>query len=228
MNSTLQTSHEAGHEELVEGSVRKTILGGSLAEGFLSGIALVLTLIGLSGIYAGYMLPIATIAIGVAFLVEGLAISTRFSRLLAETSKDRLERTEFSAGLTSSFLGGTAGVVLGILSLIGVYPMVLIPVALVVFGITLMLNSGLTARLNTLESGSSEESRSFKRIAHEAMAASAGGELMLGLGGVALGVIALSGILGVTLSLVGMLIISVSAFVTGAASTSRMLSLTRR
>jgi hypothetical protein len=228
MNSTLQTTHEAGHEELVENSVRRTILSGSVAEGFLSGIALVLTLIGLSGIYAGYMLPIATIAIGAAFLVEGKAISSRFSRLLAETSKDRLERTEFNAGLTSEFLGGSAGVVLGVVSLLNVYPMVLVAVALVVFGITLMLSSGLTVRLNTLESESGEESRRFKRIAHEAMTASAGGELMLGLGGVVLGIIALSGILALTLNLVGMLIISVSAFVTGAAATTRMISLTRR
>lgn len=228
MNSTLQTTHEAGHEELVESSVRRTVLSGSLAEGFLSGIALVLTLIGLSGIYAGYMLPIATIALGAAFLVEGVAVSSRFSRLLAETSKDRLERTEFNVGLTSEFLGGAAGVVLGILSLLNVYRMVLVSAALVVFGITLMMNSGLTVRLNTLESESSEESRRFKRIAHEAMTASAGGELMLGFGGIALGIIALSGILTVTLALVGLLIISISAFVTGAAATTRMLSLTRR
>ena len=228
MNSTLQTMHEAENLEPVENSVRKTVLGGSIAEGFLSGVALVLTLIGLSGIYAAYMLPIATIAIGAAFLVEGVAISSRFSRLLAETSRDRLERAEFSAGLTSEFLGGAAGLVLGVLSLLGVYTMVLIPVALIVFGVTLLLNSGLTARLNALESEASDESRRFKKIAHEAMTASAGSELMLGIGGVALGIIAISGILVATLSLVGMLIISVSAFATGAAATTRMLSVSRR
>lgn len=228
MNSTLQTMHEAEHVETVSNSDRKTVLSGSLAEGFLSGIALVLTLIGLSGIYASYMLPIAAIAIGAAFLVEGVAISSRFSRLLAESSRDRLERAEFSAGLTSEFLGGAAGVVLGVLSLLGVYPMVLVPVALIVFGVTLLLNSGLTSRLNALESESSDESRRFKRIAHEAMTASAGSELMLGIGGVALGIIAISGILVATLSLVGMLVISASAFLTGAAGTTRMLSISRR
>lgn len=228
MNSTLQTMHEAEHVELVEGSVRKTVLGGSLAEGVMSGIALVLTLIGLSGIYPMFMLPIATIAIGAAFLIEGVAISSRFARLLAETSRDRLERAEFSAGLTSQYLGGAAGVVLGILSLLGVYPMVLVPVALIVFGATLLLSSGLTSRLNALETESSDESRRFKRVAHEAMTASAGGELMLGLGGATLGIIALAGILAGTLSLVGMLIISASALVTGAAGTTRMLSLSRR
>ena len=130
--------------------------------------------------------------------------------------------------MTSEFLGGAAGVVLGVLSLLGVYTMVLIPVALIVFGVTLLLNSGLTARLNALESEASDESRRFKKIAHEAMTASAGSELMLGIGGVALGIIAISGILVATLSLVGMLIISVSAFATGAAATTRMLSVSRR
>lgn len=228
MNSTLQTVHEAEHLEPVEKGVRRTVLGGSIAEGFFSGVALVLAIIGLSGIYSLYMLPIATIALGVAFLIEGVAIGSRFTRLLTETSRDRLERAEFSAGLTSEFLGGAAGVTLGILSLLGVYPTVLIPIALIVFGMTLLLSSGLTARLNALETESSEESRRFKRIAHEAMTASAGTELMLGVGGVALGIIALSGILATALGLVGMLVISVSAFVTGAAGTARMLSVSRR
>jgi hypothetical protein len=228
MNSTLQTVHEAGHEARVESGALRAVMSGSLAEGVLSGIALVLTLIGLSGIYAAYMLPIAVIALGTAFLVEGMAITARYSRLLAETSKDRLERTEFSAGLTSEFLGGATGVVLGILSLLNIYPMVLSPVALLVFGATLMLSSGLTTRLNSLETESGEEGRRFRRIAHEAMTASAGAEFMLGLGGLVLGIIALSGILAATLSLVGMLVISVSAFVTGAAVTTRMISLSRR
>ena len=228
MNSTLQTVHEAEHLEPVEKGVRRTVLGGSIAEGFFSGVALVLAIIGLSGIYAVYMLPIATIALGVAFLIEGAAIGSRFRKLLAETSRDRLERAEFGAGLTSEFLGGAAGVTLGILSLLGVYPMVLIAIALIVFGMTLLLSSGLTARLNALESESSEESRRFKKIAHEAMTASVGTELMLGVGGVALGIIAISGILVTTLSLVGMLVIGVSAFVTGAAGTARMLSVSRR
>jgi hypothetical protein len=205
----------------------KTVLGGSLAEGIVGGATIVLALIGLSNMYPSYMIPIATIAMGAAFLLEGGAISVRFSKLLSETSKDRLDEAEFGMGLTSEFVGGIAGVVLGILALVGLYPMVLVPVAVLVFGATLMFSSGATVRLDALELEGLEGSR-FKRISHEAVKASAGVEFLLGLSAVILGIIALVGTVPATLSLVALLIVGVSTFVTGAAVSTRMLSLFRK
>ncbi len=204
------------------------VLGGSLAEGIVGGATIVLALIGLSGIMPEWMLPIATIAMGAAFVIEGGAISVRFSRLLAETSKDRLDEAELGVGVTSEFLGGAAGIVLGILSLLKLYPMILVPVSVLVYGSVLMLSSGMTVRLNALELEGSTGATRFNRIAHEAMSAAAGVDFLLGLAAVILGIIALTGTFAGTLSLVALLIVGVSGFVTGAAVTARMMSLFRR
>ncbi len=205
----------------------KLVLGGSLAEGIVGGATIVLALIGLSGILPEWMLPIATIAMGAAFVIEGGAISVRFSKLLSETSRDRLDEAELGVGLTSEFLGGAAGIILGILALLRLYPMILVPVAVLAFGSVLMLSSGMTVRLNALEIEGSAESTRYKKIAHEALSAAAGVEFLLGLAAVILGIIALTGTFAGTLSLVALLIIGVSGFVTGAAVTARMLSLFR-
>jgi hypothetical protein len=225
MTVTQQTFHEQLTEERKSA---KTVLGGSLAEGIVAGGVIVLTLLGLSSIMPNIVLAIAVIAMGAAFMIEGGAISVRFSQLLMETSKNRFEKAELGAGVTAEFLGGITGVVLGILSLLGLYPLVLVPVAVIVFGCTLLFGSGVTARLNVIELEGTDESATFKKIAHEAVSAAAGVEFLLGLGAGILGIIALVGTYGITLSLVAMLVIGITGFVNGAAITGRMASIFRR
>jgi hypothetical protein len=223
MNSTLTTQplDEVRKSE-------KTVLGGSLAEGIASGAAFVLTLIGLSGISPTMLLPVAVIVMGAAFLLEGGAISMRFSKLLSETSTSRFDESELGVGVTSEFLGGVAGIILGILALLRLSPMILVPAAVIVYGSTLMLSSGMTARLNALEFEGAGETTRFRKIAHEAMTAAAGVEFLLGLGAAVLGIIAVVGVYGTVLSLVALLAVAISGFVTGTAVTTRMVSLMRR
>ncbi len=206
----------------------KTLVGGSLAESVAAGGTIVLTLIALSNIIPDLLTPIAVLAMGAAFLVEGGAISMRFSSLLAETRRDRLDNAEVGLGVTSEFLGGVAGVVLGILSLLKLAPMILLPIAVIVYGMTLMLSSGTTVRLNALELEGTGETERFKKVAHEALKAAAGVELLLGLSSVILGIIALAGTRPETLTQVATLIVGISGFVTGAAITARMVSVFRR
>ncbi len=215
-----------GHAEELKSA--KLVLGGSLSEGIAGGAVVVLTLLGLSGIMPAMMLPIAVIVMGAAFLLEGGAVSTRFTKLIAETSKDRLDSAELGVGMTSEFVGGIAGLVLGILSLLKLYPMYLVPVAVIVYGGTLMFSSGVTVRLNAFELEGADQNSRFVRIAHEAMNAAAGVEFLLGLSTVVLGIIALTGIYTVVLSLVALLVAGVTEFITGAAVTSRMLSIFQR
>ncbi len=215
-----------GHAEELKSA--KFVLGGSLSEGIAGGAVVVLTLLGLSGIMPATMLPIAVIVMGAAFLLEGGAVSTRFSKLISETGKDRLDSAELGVGMTSEFVGGIAGLVLGILSLLKLYPMYLVPVAVIVYGGTLMFSSGMTVRLNAFELEGAEQNTRFVRIAHEAMNAAAGVEFLLGLSVVVLGIIALTGIYTAVLSLVALLVAGVTEFITGAAVTSRMLSIFQR
>jgi hypothetical protein len=223
MNSTLTTQplDEVRKSE-------KTVFGGSLAEGIASGAAIVLTLVALSGIAPEMLLSVAVIVMGAAFLLEGGAISIRFSKLLAETSTSRFDEAELGVGVTSEFLGGVAGIILGILSLLRIAPMVLVPAAVIVYASTLMMSSGMTMRLNALELEGAGETTRFRKIAHEAMTAAAGVEFLLGLAAAILGIIAVVGVYGTVLSLVALLAIGVSGFVTGTAVTARMVSLMRR
>jgi hypothetical protein len=205
----------------------RTVMGGSLAEGISSMAAIILAIIGLAGFFPMMLPAIATIVMAAAFLLEGGAITMRYSKLLSETSKDRLDAVEFGTGLTSEFLGGVAGGILGILALLGLYPMILVSIAVIVYGATLMLSSGLTMRLNTLAIEGSEETSRFKRIAREATRAAAGVDFLLGLAAIILGIIALTGTLSVTLSLVALLLVGFSGLFTGAAIGTRMASLFR-
>jgi hypothetical protein len=215
-----------GHTEEITSA--KTVLSGSLAEGVAGGAVVVLTLLGLSGIMPALMLALATIVMAAAFLLQGEAVSLRFSKLLAETSKNRLEEAEFGMGLTSEVVGGIAGLVLGILALLGLYPMYLVPVAIIVYGGALMFSSGMTVRLNALELEGIEETPRFKRITHEAVKTAAGVEFLLGLSAVVLGIIALAGTNAAILSLVALLVVGVSGFFTGAAVTTRMFNVFQR
>lgn len=211
-----------------ERKLTKTVLGESIAESILGGLTIVLALVGLSGIWPLYMLPIAIIAMGAGFFLEGTAITMRFSRLISESTQERAGEHQFGLAISSEFIGGIAVVVLGILSLIGVAPMVLAPVAVIIFGSILMLSSGFKVRFNALEFEHAEYPDRFKRIAEEAMIATAGVEFVLGLSVAILGIIAITGISVLTLSLVGLLLVGITGFVTGAALSARMAALVRK
>lgn len=204
-----------------------TVFGGSLAESVAAGATVVLALIALSGIMVETILPVAVLLMGIAFLLEGGALSMRFSKLLVDASNDRLDKAELGVGVTSEFVGGAAGVIFGVLSLARLSLMTLLPVAVLVYGITLILSSGIAVRLNTLELEGSSASARFKEIAHVATTAAAGVEFVLGLSAVILGIIALSLPYNYTLSVVAMLIIGISGVVTGSAVSARMSSLFR-
>lgn len=208
----------------------KTVLGEGVAESILGGATIVLVLLGLSGVMPLTLLSIAVIAMGAGFLLEGAAISMRFSKLLSESAATR-ERTaegQLGVGLSAEFVGGIAGVILGILALIGISPLVLASTAVIVFGSILMLSSGFKVRFNALEFETIDRTTRFKKIAQEAMIATAGVEFILGLSVAILGILAVTGVYSLTLGLVGLLIIGITGFITGTALSARMLTLSRK
>ncbi len=223
-NVTLQ---QHGMELTEERKSVRTVLAGTIAEGVAGGAVVILSIAGLAHISSFLTLYIATIAMGAALLFEGGAISLRFSKLLKETHAGRLQEAELGVGVTAEFLGGVAGIVLGVLSLAAQAPMVLIPVAVIVFGATLILGSGVTVRLNALELEGPAESARLKRITHEAVTAAAGVQLLIGLAAIVLGIVALIGTSPLVLSLVALLVVGVSGSLDAAAITARMASLYR-
>ncbi len=214
-----------GTSYLGQDASAKIVRGGSVGEGVAGVAALILAILGLLHIIPHMLLPIATIILGIAFLLEGGAIASRFASLLNETAKGRFETSELSVGLTTELIGGLAAIILGILSLLNIAPAVLMPVAAIVFGATLLFGSGVTARLNHLREPKSDEYQAFREVAREAVGVATGVRIFLGLSTVVLGIIGLAGGNWMVMSFVSILCVSASDVTSGTALTARMLGM---
>ncbi len=211
---------ETYREEIGE----RYLKGGSLAEGIAGGAGVALSIIGLAGILPHYMIPVSTIALGIAFVFEGGAVARKFARLLGETPKGWFDVSGIGSGLTAEVVGGITGIILGILTLLNVTPTILMPAAAIVFGGTLVFSSGISARLDELIIGRMGEDAIFKDVAREAVMASAGVSLLFGVTAVTLGILAIVGLSPAILNLVALLGIGLSNLLSGAAISTRMLS----
>ncbi|KYF47762.1 hypothetical protein BE08_32050 [Sorangium cellulosum] len=221
----------------------RVLLGGSLAEVVCGAATVVLAILALTGTLQGYLIPIATIVLGVALLAHGSAVAARVLgvALLAHGSAvaARLRdisagtgaagwdsRAELGGGTGAELIGGAAGVVLGILALVGIAPTVLLPVAVIVFGGALLLGGGVTADLGTIEAPGAHE-RLGEMSRHASVAAS-GLQTLVGAGAVVLGILALVGIDPVVLTLVGLLALGSAVVLSGTTVSGRMASILRR
>ncbi len=225
MNTTTQQAYHGDMPQ--ETLTAKTVRSGSLAEGIAGGAGIVLAIIGLANILPHVMIPISTIALGAALLFEGGAVTARFTDLLEKMGTGRVEISELGVGLTTELVGGLAGIVMGILALLNVSPTVLLPVAAIVFGVTLLFGSTVTARLNSLHISRSGEHEAFREVAQEAVSAAAGVQLLLGLVAITLGILALVGMSPVVMNLIALLCIGFSDLLSGTALSARMLSMVR-
>ena len=154
------------------------LLGSTVIEALGGAVALVLSILGLAGMMPMYMLAISAIALGVALVVRGVAVSTRFWGLVKETGSS----VELGGEITAEFIAGAVGIVLGILALLGIIPLLLISASVLVFGSALVLGSGVTSRLNYFEFGRRESLEPSHGFAHHAPVLPVGGaQLLVGL-----------------------------------------------
>jgi hypothetical protein len=218
-------AHPHIHEEKLSAEV---ILGGALAETITGAGVVVVSIIGLAGFMPMIMLPIAIMGLGLSFLFEGGAVSSRLSNLLSEASEGRVDIAELGGGLSSEFVAGFGGITLGILSLVGVVPMVLVPIAAIAYGGALVIGSGVKFRVNHLTINDRNEHRLVREVAREALIAASGVEILVGMGAIALGILGILRILTVELSLVAILSVGGIVLFSGTALGGRMLSLFRR
>jgi hypothetical protein len=169
----------------------------------------VLAIIGLAGGLPSAMMSIATIVLGGAILLDAMAIGGRYERLVRDTwgVEGRTSKVQVGSGLSAEALAGIAGVVLGILALLGIMPETLCAVALIVFGGGLMLGSMARGRFNSTSAAhyAGAVSSTAMRAFEEATTVAAGGDVLIGIGAVVLGILALLGIYPLTLVLVGFL-----------------------
>ena len=204
----------------------KVIATGTLAEGIAGAGAMVLAILGLVGILPLLMLYVATIAVGAALLFEGGAVSGRVATMLGSENRSRAELAEIGTGMSAEFLAGVAGVVLGVLALLGIAPITLVSIAAIVYGGALVLGSSATARINSLTFNRYEGSTA-RAAAQEAIVAASGVQILVGIGAIVLGIMSLIGILPLTLLLVSMLMLGFADILSGGAIGGRVLSIFR-
>ncbi len=213
-----------GQQENVHTSTEKVAAGASITEGLVGLGAVALAIIGLAHILPVLLASISTIARGAAFVFEAGTVGARFSALTPDFRGTTSSRSWSSWGtMTAGFLAGCAGIALGILALLGIDPMVLIPIAAIVFGAALVMDSGVRVRLSALECENAGYRGMSQDVAREAASASAGIQVMVGLGGITLGILAIIGISPLTLSLVALLGVGCAVLVAGSLISSKML-----
>lgn len=182
----------------VQGSVSESILGGiatgSVTEGIGAIGAIILAIIGLAGIYTNIMAAIATIIVGAVILMDGGLVGLAGHRLHTQ-SVNASQARQLGSGVTAGFFGGLTGIVLGILALFRPMPGTLLAVAVLVFGAAFLLG---ISRLNWLYQVQAPD-------VTRAAAATGSGGLLVGLAAVVLGILAIIGLVPMTLILVGLL-----------------------
>jgi hypothetical protein len=164
--------------------------------------AVVLSILGIVGLLPNDLAAIAVIGLGVLLLFEGANVGLRYTELLYEagaTSKSRV--AEVTRGIMTEFLGGVAGIVLGILALLRIVPMTLMSVAVITYGGTLLLTSGESVWL----ASSSNENEVVRQLMHSMSLAAAGGQVLVGLAALALGILGLVGIAPMMMILIALL-----------------------
>lgn len=202
------------------------VVGGSTSEALGGGAAVVLTILGLSGVVPDFMVSIAAIVLGVALLFQGGFVAAEFRRVLsASESESRLQEAELGSGLGTEVIAGGAAIVLGILALLGLETQILISVSTIVLGTGILLASGMLARLNEVHIAASAPNPAHERLAREAVSASNAVQVLVGLSAIVLGILSLIGIQVMTLNLVAQLAIGASILLSGSAVSGRMLSL---
>jgi len=111
----------------------------------------VLSILGIAGVFPTYLAAIAVIGLGAILLFQGASVVLHYGELLYEAgTANKVGAAEVSRGLTTEFLTGTTGIVLGVLALVGIVPTTLLSVAVITYGGTLLLTSGEALWLNSM------------------------------------------------------------------------------
>ena len=214
MNTSPVTSEERPVEATAAGSIATSI--GGLA-------AIILAIVGLVHIAPTYVLAIAALVVGAALVFQGGDLFAQYSGLLAGMTQRRAE-TAPVGGVGIGMLAGLVGIVLGILALVTVSPSVLLPIAVIVFGVALIGSSGDVTQLYTLKLQQSGADDNVQRMARESLALGSSTQTLIGLGGVVLGIVALVGLDWTVLSLVALLAFGIAVLVNSTGVTDRMMT----
>ena len=236
------------HGDTIFRTPERMATGVSLSEAIVGLAALALAIIGLAHLFPWLLASISTVVLGAAFVFEAGAIGARFTALSQEaqipretsvqeagmpisreTSVSRVNVWGGVAGITASgifgFMAGCTGIALGILAILNISREILVPIAVIVYGAALLMDSGMRERLSNLENEKYYAAEGMAReVAKEAAVALSSIEVLVGLGGITLGILAVIGIASQVLSLVGLLSIGAATLVLSSLPAGKMMA----
>src|SRR5690242_5352429 len=122
-----------------EGTALEGAGSGALIDAIGGLATIVLAIIALAGVASGTIVSIATIVFGAALLIHGGAMLSEYSRSLYPAGANSMAAEFGGSSLSSLFLAGATGIVLGILALLGIYSGQLTAISLIVFGSALLV-----------------------------------------------------------------------------------------
>ncbi|WP_026223119.1 hypothetical protein [Methylocystis rosea] len=217
-----------------ESTFRETAAYGGLIDAIGGVATVIIAIVGLSGVNAPMMASIGTIVFGVALLIQGGTMLSEYAQIIFPAGSRTTNVEGFGgSSLSVVFLVGAAGIVLGVLSLLGIEPATLTPVAAIAFGSALLLSSNAVWQLHVL---SQESLRSRDQmgaggseiLASEMAFGSAGIQALSGLAVIVLGILAIAGAANdLTLNLVALLALGATIVFTGGSLSATLLSFMR-
>lgn len=208
--STMQTPDPQRRDMGTTQTKMKATAGGSSLEAIGGIAAVILAILGLAHVAPVFLAAIAAIVVGAALIVEGGVMSSRLTR----AATDAGVTGDVGGGLTAEFLGGAAGIVLGILAVLGASP-VLVPVAVIVFGAALLIGSGANLELSSLGRQAAQPS--------VVIGGASGALVLVAIAAIVLGILALVGLVPTILSLVALLALGAAVLFTSTAMTARLV-----
>ena len=186
--------------------------------------AVVLSILDLAGIFPPDLAAITVIALGVVLGCQGANVVLRYTDLLYEAGATPNPRVmEVGRGITAEFLGGLAGVVLGILALLQIAPMTLMSAAVITYGGTLLLTRSESVSLAL----TGKENEAVRQLMESMGRATASAQVLTGVSALALGILGLVGLVPSIMILVALLATGTSMLLRSSFASGLLLDLIR-
>jgi hypothetical protein len=164
------------------------------------------------------------VVFGAALLIQGGTILSEYAHVVfpAEAAIPPMEKFA-GGGLSALFLVGIAGIVLGILALLGIATTA---IAVIAFGSALVMSSNLVRQLYALQTATrkavaSRQGSEF--LAGEMASGSSSVQVVTGVASIVMGILAVAGTTSATLTLAALLVLGVTVILTGSTLTGLVL-----
>jgi hypothetical protein len=195
-----------------EAITRGVTVGGSTAEALLGITAVVLCIFALSGLLVRPLTVIAVIAASAALLSESASLAAS-SRGQSDT-----RRAVVLGGVSADSVAGIAGITLGVLALLGVRPLILLPVAALALGAGLLF-SGATSVVELIRG--TVAARDERAFVENPISSLASIHMIVGAGALVLGVLGVVRGDPILLTLIATLSIGAALLLSGTALSTR-------